>query len=265
MSQQLKINKDTKKCFVFDLDGTIIFNNQILRTNIEELLKKIMEKGHVLIFATGRPYKDFKTVMPEWTYNMPMCLFSGAVTVNNGEIIASNPIDKNIVEGIIDICHKANYPFIVDNFYKYYHPEIDGVKFGFIDAGCNKYREYKISNILKSDIYKVLILEIRALGIFEDYALKNDLAIKLHSYDDCFDLVAVYVNKYLGILPFIRNFVDHDVFVFGNDLNDYELFTHFSNSILLGDLPQLRDLAKIQINYDEHMDEKLIALINSII
>lgn len=265
MNKKLQINKDAKKCFVFDLDGTIIFNNEYLRPSIELLLKDIVNKGHKLIFATGRPYKDFKNVMPEWTHGLPMCLFSGAVTVNEGKVLSSNPLEQVNVQEIIKMCTQFNYPYIMDNFNKYYHPDMEGIQFGFVDANCDMYRERDLKHILQTEIYKILVLEIRALEKFEAYAKANDILVKLHSYDDCFDLVANCSNKYLGVLPFVRDFDDSDVFIFGNDLNDYELFTHFSNSVLFGSLPKLKDLAKVQIHYDEYMDNKFADLINSIL
>ncbi|MBP9743523.1 MAG: HAD hydrolase family protein, partial [Burkholderiales bacterium] len=87
------ISPGTRKCFIFDLDGTIVFNNQYLVAENENVLKQIIGAGHEVIFATGRPVRDFKTVMPSWCHSLPATLFSGGVSMNQNEIVRNCPVE----------------------------------------------------------------------------------------------------------------------------------------------------------------------------
>lgn len=261
----LVINKDKKKCFIFDLDGTIIFDNKFLSLENESLLQLICDAGHELIFATGRPLKDFKTVMPLWTHNKSLTLFSGGVSISNADIIRSHAIPRKLVEEILDICFKNNYRFIMDNLSHYFHPDVPGMIFGILDTSCSKYRVKNIEQMLDSDIYKILLFDLESMDLFNEYARGNDLLIKHHSYADCFDIVPTQCNKYLGVQPFIGSYANEDVYVFGNDFNDYELFTHFKNSILFGNIAKLQAVTKLNLHYDDKLQHNFNTLIHVIL
>ena len=54
MTDRLKINHDTRKTFVFDLDGTIVYDGKPLEDKFEKILLEIKSAGHNIVFATGR-------------------------------------------------------------------------------------------------------------------------------------------------------------------------------------------------------------------
>lgn len=262
---RLIINPDRQKCFIFDLDGTIIFKNQLLSSAIEGLLQHIKELGHKIIFATGRPLREFKAVMPVWTHAHPLCLFSGGVSVLDGELIRSHAIPEQLISEISDICVTHSYPFIMDSLTHYYHPPMKNLVLGIMDKRSFKYHVSNLKQILGSEIYKVLVFDMLAHEHFLQFANNNDLLIKHHSYDDCFDIVPQECNKYLGVEPFIADYVNEDIFVFGNDFNDYELFKHFNNSILFGDIAELQKITKLNLLYNEHLADNFVTLIKTIL
>ena len=263
--QKLTINPDRRKCFIFDLDGTIIFKNQFLSKEIESLLYQIKDAGHELIFATGRPLREFKLVMPEWTHTQPLSLFSGCVSVIGDKLIRSKSIQENLIPEISDICVKNNFPFIMDNLTHYYHPPMKNMVLGILDKRSFKYHVSNLEQMLGTEIYKVLIFDMQAHEQFLQYAEDKQLLIKHHSYDDCFDIVPQHCNKYLGVEPFITDFANEDVFVFGNDFNDLELLRHFNNSVLFGDIAQLQKITKLNLLYNEFMSANFVTLIKTIL
>ena len=103
------------------------------------------------------------------------------------------------------------------------------------------------------------------MELFKNYAQDNELLIKHHSYDDCFDIVPTQCNKYLGVQPFISNYANEDVYVFGNDFNDYELFTHFENSVLFGNIAQLQAVTKLNLHYNDRLQDNFSTLIHTIL
>lgn len=264
--EKLIINHDSKKCFIFDLDGTIIFGNSMLSHDNENVLQKIIDYGHEIIFATGRSYRDFKTVMPKKFHNYKVTLFSGCVSQNtNGEIRRSVYLPRTCVEEILSICIKHKSPFIMDNITHYYHPNISGFTFGFINSQVACYRISDLDAMLATDIYKILVFDMQLYNIFTEYAEENNLTIKHHSYDNCFDLVVSGCNKYNGILPLLDSYSINDIFVFGNDFNDYEILSNFPNSIVFGSIIELLQLAKLNIRYDQYQDYNFSQVIDGIL
>lgn len=262
----LTINFDSKKCFVFDLDGTIVFNNTLLSISYQQILQSLIDRGHEVVFATGRSYRDFKTVMPAQFHESDMTLFSGSLSRgNNGNIYRSIHLPKICVEEVVDICLRHKAPFIMDNISHYYHPPFADFTFGFVDSQVSQYQIKNMAKILNTDIYKILILDMNLHDLFTEYATANNLAIKHHSYDRCFDLVVSGCNKYDGVLPFVAGFAHDDIFVFGNDFNDYEMLAHFPNSIVFGSIPELVNIAKLNIPYDSHQKDSFNCLINTIL
>ncbi len=262
---RLKFNLGHKKCFIFDLDGTLIFNNEILQNNINNILKKIISLGHEIIFATGRPLRDFKTVMPDWTYHVPLVLFSGALSMYQDRIINSQHIPSNNVMELIDICHYNNLCFNIDNSYQYYHPNLPHEFYDILAKTVKQYKTNKLDDIISGITHKILILNNDKQYLFDDYIIKNQLIIKNHSYDKCFDIIPHEVNKYKAVMPFINHYNSRDIYVFGNDFNDYELLLNIENSILFGDIADLKKIAKINIPYNAYCNQNFDLVINTIL
>src|SRR5579863_1194637 len=156
ITQKLKINPDTKKCFIFDLDGTIVFNSIMLSETNQNILQKIIDCGHEVIFATGRSHRDFKIVMPDQFHSHKAVLFSGSVSLDDdGKILRSLHIPRTCVEEIIELCQKHKEMYIMDNISHYYHPPTDDLTIGFIDSQINYYRITEILKMLDTEIYKI--------------------------------------------------------------------------------------------------------------
>jgi HAD superfamily hydrolase (TIGR01484 family) len=263
---KLIINKSSKKCFIFDLDGTIIFNNQQLSNENDNILHAIVEAGHEVAFATGRSYRDFKDVMPKYWHDSQATLFSGSVSfARNGNLCQNIPLPKENAQQIVEICFDNKYPFIMDNISHYYHPPFQHKVWGIISESVYDYKITDLKHMLTTDIYKILILDMLPYKMFDQYAVDNNLVTKHHSYDKCFDILVKGCNKYDGLLPLIGHYNLEDVFIFGNDFNDYEMLLNFPNSILFGGIPELKKISKINIPYNIVQQSKFILLINSIL
>lgn len=265
ITDKLIITKGTQKCFIFDLDGTILFNDQPLCNTHEKLLEKIHVAGHEIIFASGRPVRDFHALMPEWTHCFSMALFGGGISLKAGEVIQKKSVPRHNCVDLIEISLKHDYPFILDNHAYYYHPDKSPELYEFIDNGIvSKYRVKSLDEILDNDIFKVFIINDIALPMFTEYVENTSLALHHHTRYKSFDILPNGVNKYAGISHILKS-PENDVFVFGDDLNDYPLFTKFHNSILMGEHYILSDIAKLNILNDELRQQNLDYLIKVIL
>lgn len=264
--QKLTINPENKKCFIFDLDGTIVFQNVMLGQSNKDILHKIIDHGHEVIFATGRSYRDFKAVMPSVFHNHKATLFSGSLSRDvDGTILRGIHVPKSCVEDIVTLCLDHKSPFIIDNISHYYHPPMDDTFLGIIDSQISNFRVKDIDKMLETDIYKVLVFDMQLHSMFIDYAKDKGLVTKHHSYDSLFDIAVAGCDKYEGVLPLLGNFSNEDIFVFGNDFNDYEMLYHFQNSVVFGSIDQLIKISKLNIGYDEYLEDNFRQVIDTIL
>ena len=195
ITDKLIIAPGTKKCFIFDLDGTIIFEDKPLCTKYENLLRTIHEANHEIMFASGRPLREFRGLMPEWTHDFSMALFGGGLSLKNSQIIRQNIVPMQNSLDLIELCFKHNAPFILDDHSHYYHPDKYHMVYEFLgNSPWNKCRLKKIDEILTNGIYKVFILEDVYMEHFSEYVKTTDLALHHHTRFNSFDIL-------LSIIP----------------------------------------------------------------
>lgn len=264
IQQKLKINSNTKKIFVFDLDGTIIYDGKSLTSDFEEVLGNIYDAGHKIYFATGRSYRDFVPMLPKWCVNQPSVVFGGGLVVNYSEIIHQRFLPSSI---ICELCHyldRNNVPYLIDSHSSYFHSKTDSWILEDIFAISGQKPSHSLDRLLDDGVYKILILDDNYREYCKNLVMEHELEIKLHSYNSCFDIMPKDVNKYNGLkhLPLVNS---DDVFIFGNDHNDLELMQNYHNNVMFGDFSELLPYAKIKIGYDENKFDNFKLVIDSIL
>lgn len=103
-----------RNMFVFDLDGTIIIDNQMLDSVLYETLKSLEKRKEKIVFATSRSLRGVKKVLPKQLLNHPLILCNGAFAVLDNEVIAHASIPKEVYEKICYYLEKNNIPFYLD-------------------------------------------------------------------------------------------------------------------------------------------------------
>lgn len=264
IAQQLTVIPDIKKTFVFDLDGTIVYDGKPLEKRFERVLLEIKNAGHEIIIATGRSWRDFVPIMPTWCSEQPSVVFGGGLVMVEGVPQTQHFLPSEYLFEIINFLehHKINY--LLDGHSSYYHPNIEHWLFKDIVKISGQQKCKQVDNILADGAYKILILDNHWLEHFEKYSKERGLVIKYHFYDKCFDIMPANVNKFNGLvelpLPAKEN-----IFVFGNDHNDLELMQELPNSIMFGHHQELLKHAKLQIEYNEQLFANFAELINFIL
>ena len=75
--------------FVFDLDGTIIMDNEKINPLICQALRVLHNKGEKVVFATSRSLRGVKEVLPIQLLKFPLILCDGAFAVVDGKFFFS--------------------------------------------------------------------------------------------------------------------------------------------------------------------------------
>ncbi|WP_425539649.1 Cof-type HAD-IIB family hydrolase [Microaceticoccus formicicus] len=96
------------KAFATDLDGTLLYKNEISQSNLKAI-ESLKESGVIPIFVTGRIYTSALYYAKKHGLNIPIIGCNGAVVANvEGEIISYNPIEDEVSMKIAELCNKNN-------------------------------------------------------------------------------------------------------------------------------------------------------------
>lgn len=264
IESNLTIKPSTKKLFIFDLDGTIIYDGKKLTPDFANSLRDIVSAGHQIYFATGRSYRDYLPMLPEWCHELPAVTFGGALAINSGEILHQQFMHSHELHEFIDELNDLKTSYLIDSHTSYFHSTKDSWILQDILTISNQLPNPNLSDVLDEGAYKLLVLDNALQGLARKYVEKFGWNLKYHSYHDCFDVMPANVNKYVGVktLPL---FDKENIFVFGNDHNDLELMQNFDNNILFGDFAELLPYAKIQIGYDSNLFNNFNQVIKTIL
>ena len=67
-----------KKMIVIDLDGTLLDNSGNVSNNAINYLNELIKRGHILVIASGRPFRAINDIASNFPKNMPIISENGA-------------------------------------------------------------------------------------------------------------------------------------------------------------------------------------------
>ena len=85
-----------KQYLIFlDLDGTTLYDWKTLKQETIDTIKKVQELGHIVVIATGRPYRSSKVFYDALGLKTPIANYNGA--------LVHHPYDENFEKLVTDI------------------------------------------------------------------------------------------------------------------------------------------------------------------
>ena len=255
--------------YVSDLDGTLLKPNSFLPQEAIERLNYLLEKGLRFTIATARNYDSVQPILKNLNLNIPVILFNGVYLTNfqTGEnLISASHIQKKLA---LDILKEANSeildPFVYsfDRYHSVYYRNIT-------NQGSKNYLNYikKINNgnrLKHIESYKFLSAINIAGLLFIDIKSKlvplykkiqklqkenlniyfaEDIAVEGHYWLQIFDSQANKGNMLKQLAKRLKMPLE-DFVVFGDYLNDLEMFEVAGQSIAMGNA-----LAEVKLSAD---------------
>jgi Cof subfamily protein (haloacid dehalogenase superfamily) len=68
-----------KKLIAIDVDGTLVTKRQILTPATAKFLRALQDKGHIVVLASGRPYRSLAPFYEECGLKSPLICYNGAL------------------------------------------------------------------------------------------------------------------------------------------------------------------------------------------
>lgn len=163
-----------KHLIALDLDGTLLKDDKTISQTTKQVISKAKQEGHIVMIATGRPYRSSEMYYRELNLDTPIVNFNGAFVHHPKDQnwgIHHSPLEISVAKDIVDACNSFDFHNIIaeviDDVYLHYHDEklLDLLSFGD-------------PNITTGDLRKFLTASPTSLLIHSE----EDQVKKIHSY-----------------------------------------------------------------------------------
>ncbi|TMP40140.1 hydrolase [Pseudoalteromonas citrea] len=221
------------KNFVFDLDGTLIFEGKPLTSALSNTLIELEAAGINTYFATARPLRDTLPVLPEYFWDHTLIGCNGAMTSKQQKVTSANAFKEAQIVQLLEWLDDKNIAYLYDGHYDYavsdkpheFHQWV--AKLG-TQPSCN-------TTLRQQQVIKLLILEGHHFDEINTYCEQHldTFTYYHHSGTNCFDIVTQHSNK-LSALQALQLDLSKTI-CFGNDHNDVAMLNAAHKAVVVGD------------------------------
>ena len=222
------------KVLVSDFDKTLFVEDKdIVKDNIKAI-NRFISNGNSFIIETGRIYTDIILLLNEYNikYNYLVCEDGAKIFNNLGYSIIDYLIPKKVVKEVIEVLNKYDLDYKLDDGYN----DTDNIN------DCIKIKSELIDNI---DYDKVLD-ELKDLDVYA-YLSTNHLNITSSKINK---------EKALEYLIKVENYNPNNIYVIGDEINDYEMLQKYHCGVIKKHNKVLDELKlKEYNNLKEYIDD----------
>lgn len=239
-----------KKLFVTDLDGTLLGSNREVSDFTVKTLNGLIEEGVDITFATARSFISAFPILKNINFRLPAITHNGAHITNPiGEIIVENLLDYEIYKDIFSVAEKLGLSVFTNaknekGEERLSYTEIQNIaQADYIDERMKRNDKRLLK--YEGEFDRILLIHFldkeQKLQPVKEYISKkysSVLSMKMVEdiYNHGFYGLQIYNKKankgdMLVELLKILNRDKKDTVVFGDQLNDLELFEHAGTKI----------------------------------
>ncbi|WP_445486650.1 Cof-type HAD-IIB family hydrolase [Niallia sp. 03133] len=244
-----------KHLIALDLDGTLLKNDKTISPLTKKVIQKAREDGHVVMIATGRPYRASEAIYKELALDTPIVNFNGAFIHHPKDRnwgIYHSPLDMKTAKDIVEACSDFSFHNIVaeviDEVYFHYHDEklID-----IFSLGNPKTTTGNLLNFLEAAPTCLLIHteEEHVKSIRSHLSTVHADLIDHRRWADPFHVIEIVksgLNKAVGLkkVSEFYQIPQHNIIAFGDEDNDFEMIEFAGKGIAMGNgIQELKSLA----------------------
>ena len=230
-----------KKYLFFDIDGTLVESrtNQILEST-HDALRRCQEAGHFVAIASGRAHYLTREITAMLGIHHWVCDGGNGLVIND-EYVYYEPMDQAAAFDIVKQCQSLDLNCV-------FNTEDSGIARAI---HCSKDFEKKLAHERFVLIHIDDLSEVKMIRriIVEFDPARNVMLVGLDQVDHMNyygNLVVEPTSKYKGVLRMTKMMggVEEDIIVFGDGINDLEMFTKAPIKIAMGNaVLEIKELA----------------------
>jgi Cof subfamily protein (haloacid dehalogenase superfamily) len=233
-----------KHLIALDLDGTLLKDDKTISVKTKEIIKKARELGHIVMIATGRPYRSCEMYYRELNLDTPIVNFNGAFMHHPGipDWGYHEPLDIRVAKEIVEACRSFHFHNIIaeviDDVYFHYHDEklLDIFSFGNpkITTGdlADFLKESPTSMLIHTEEDQLRIIRDHLSSVHAEVIDHRSWAAPWHVVE----IIKVGLNKAVGLKKAAAYFdiPAERVIAFGDEDNDLEMLEYAGHGIAMG-------------------------------
>lgn len=246
----LDLGRMANNIFVFDLDGTLVFDDMTISPLLVEQLLRL-NKSNQIIFASARPVRDMLPLLSTFPNN-DLIGGNGSIIRHNGRVMTTNKIDAQLVREILDFISKYQLDYVVDYDWDYSaHVADDNAIMSKLDI------KQQANNVPLSteNVIKIIIFNVTE-ELFNNLNLSDELAVLYHADVEEVVITAQGINRYQTLKGMIGN---KEYIAFGNDINDYEMLANANVPVVLGNDSDILQQGMVHLQAN---DKELISFLS---
>ncbi|MGM0640767.1 MAG: HAD family hydrolase [Thermotogota bacterium] len=250
------------KTFVFDLDGTLLNSNIKVSEKNKKTLKKIIEKKHNLILASGRMYSSMMHIID---YYIPFVENYAHIVSYNGAYVVDNQNQVLVEEGVNSEIAKEIIRYLrIKNLHRQIYVKDELI----VEEDNQEIRDYAKHASVKYEVVYDLIdfinknknLPLKLLAVGENKKLlkiQKELSNKysnylniIMSFHSFLDIIPKNTSKGLALdkLSKLYNFDLKKAHIFGDSENDISMLEKTNNSYAMGNANEkVRQIARYTV------------------
>ncbi|MCM3004830.1 Cof-type HAD-IIB family hydrolase [Priestia koreensis] len=240
---------------VLDLDGTLLTDDKHISPYTKTVLNKAMEQGHLVMIATGRPYRASSMYYKELKLNTPIVNFNGALVQHPHDPewgVYHTPLDLTtvhaIVEAMDDFTVNNILAEVMDDIYLHYE---DRNLLDVISLGSPKLETGDLRNVLGQNPTSMLIHadEDHVADIRAHLSEVHAEVIEHRRWGAPWHVIEVVkkgLSKAVGIERVAQhyNIPTERIIAFGDEDNDFEMIRYAGHGIAMGNaINELKEMA----------------------
>ncbi|WP_066317216.1 Cof-type HAD-IIB family hydrolase [Bacillus sp. FJAT-29814] len=259
-----------------DLDGTLLKDDKTISAKNKDILQKAKDQGHIVMIATGRPYRSSEMYYRELELDTPIVNFNGAFThhpKNPDWGYFHEPLDVKVAKDIVEACRSFNFHNIIaeviDDVYFHYH---DQKLLDIFSFGNPKVTTGDLSNYLKDSPTSILIHteEDQLKKIRDHLSQVHAEVIEQRSWAapwHVIEIIKAGLNKAVGLKKAADYYgiPKERIIAFGDEDNDLEMLEYAGHGIAMGNgIDQVKNIANdvTLTNEQDGVGEYLSDLLN---
>lgn len=244
-----------KHLIALDLDGTLLTNKKVISQKTKRVLEKAREQGHMVMIATGRPFRSSEMYYHELNLDTPIVNFNGAFVhhpKDNSFGMYHSPLDIKVAKEIVESCLSFDFHNIIaeimDDIYFHYHDEklIDIFALGKPNVTTGDLRESlngsPTSLLIHTNEDEINNIRNHLAEVHAEVIDQRSWAAPFH----VIEIIRTGLNKASGLKrasEFLR-IPQERIIAFGDEDNDLEMIEYAGYGIAMGNaIDSLKNIA----------------------
>jgi 5-amino-6-(5-phospho-D-ribitylamino)uracil phosphatase len=244
-----------KHLIALDLDGTALKDDKTISHHTKKVIQKAKEQGHVVMIATGRPFRSSEMYYRELQLDTPIVNFNGAFIhhpLDHNWGIYHSPLDMKVAKEIVDALESFYFHNIIaeviDDVFIHYHDEklMDVFGLGKPNITTGDLRKFlkhsPTSMLIHTDEGHIKKIREHLSEVHAEVIDHRSWAAPWH----VIEIVKYGLNKAVGVKKAAEYFQipPERIIAFGDEDNDLEMLEFAGRGIAMGNaIDEVKNIA----------------------